>query len=364
MKKYLFVIPSLSKGGAERVVSVLSSELTNQDREAVVVTHFFAENEYPVDPKVKVICLSGLKEKDYRDRMSPFYLLKLAKKLKKAILSEKPDYILPFLWTTCIRTDIALKTSSLKKKVIQTVRNNPNQFPRKKMMKKYRDKLVKCSRITIVQNEDQKKYFPEKFGDKIFVMPNPVSDSVFQIKRKLSDELFKIVAVGRLESQKNFPLLIRAVAELNKSRKNIRLDIFGEGSLREELQDLITKNGLDGIVTLRGRVNDYQTIYGDASAFVLSSDFEGMPNTLMEAMAVGLPCISTDCPTGPSDIIQNEVNGLLIPVNGNTELQEAVKKLMDQPQKAAEMGVRAKESIKQKYSKDVICRLLIKICEK
>ena len=364
MKKYLFVIPSLSKGGAERVVSVLSSELTNQDREAVVVTHFIADNEYPVDSKVKVICLSGLKEKDYREKMNPLYLLKLSQKLRKAIISEKPDYILPFLWTTCIRTDIALLFSSFKKNVIQTVRNNPSQCPEKKLMKLYRNKLVKHSKITIVQNEDQKKYFPDVISNKIFVMPNPVSDAAFQVKREPSSKLFRLVAVGRIESQKNFPLLIQAVSEVYKKHNNIRLDIFGEGTKREELQSLIAKNNLNEIVTLKGRVNDYQTIYGGASAFVLSSDFEGMPNTLMEAMAVGLPCISTDCPTGPSDIIQNEVNGLLIPVNGNSELQESVKKLIDYPKMAAKMGACARESIKQKYSKDVICRLLIKICEK
>lgn len=363
-KKYLFIVPSLSKGGAERVVSVLASELIPKGRDAVVVTHFQAEKEYPVNSAVKIICLSELDEESYRKKMSGTYLIKLAGMLRNVIVQQKPDYILPFLWTTCIRTDLALIGSSLKKKVIQTVRNNPEIFPENDLMKKYRNALVKKSRLTIVQNEQQKKYFPETEWKKIQVLPNPVSPSLLQIERHESVEQFKIVGVGRLESQKNFDLLIDAVAYVATKYKNVTLDIYGEGSMRKELQAHIDSLKLQQVVTLKGRSSDYGEIYGTASLFVLSSDFEGMPNTLLEAMAVGLPCISTDCPTGPSDIIESGKNGILIPTGEKETLAKRIEELIQKSELRDELGVVAKKTIISRYTPEKITQKFINICEK
>ncbi|MDV5136739.1 glycosyltransferase family 4 protein [Enterococcus lactis] len=363
MKKYLFIIPSLSKGGAERVVSVLASELIKQGRECVVVTHFRAEKEYPIEDKVKVVCLSGLDEIEYRKRINKKYLLQLAYQLRKVIFREKPDYIIPFLWTTCIRTDIALMGSSYKKAVIQTVRNNPYIYPESKFEKKYRDMLVRKSRKTIVQNNDQKQYFSTNIQNKIFVLPNPISERLLQVKRSQDSVLFRIVGVGRLEEQKNFEMLIDSVAEVYRSYPEVRLDIYGEGSLFEKLQKHINKFGLNEIITLKGRSNDYDEIYGKASAFVLSSDFEGMPNTLMEAMAVGIPCISTDCPTGPKDIIQSYKNGILVPVGNVGELSRSIVTVIQDEKLRKKFGHEAKETILSKYLPNHIGKLLIKICE-
>ncbi|WP_289130578.1 glycosyltransferase, partial [uncultured Clostridium sp.] len=275
MKKYLFIIPSLSKGGAERVVAVLSSELIEQEREVTVITHFKVKDKYPISPNVKLICLSDLYEEDYRKRISTIYLIRLAKKLRKVILQEKPDYILPFLWTTCVRVDLALIFSKYKKRVIQTVRNNPKIFPSNKLMKVYRNYLVKKSIKTIVQNEEQKKYFKESLHNKIFILPNPVSNDLFNIKRvKLNNEI-KIIGVGRLEKQKNFDMLIEAFRVINSKYKEAKLYIYGEGTLKNHLQQKITNNDLEGNVILQGRSNDYTEIYGDADIFALTSDFEG-----------------------------------------------------------------------------------------
>lgn len=192
-KKYLFVVPSLSKGGAERVVSILASELVKRNRNAVIVTHFRTEKEYPINNDVEVVCLSNLNETEYREKMSAIYLIKLARKLRKEIVRQNPDYILPFLWTTCVRTDFALMGLSLKERVIQTVRNNPTVFPKNSVMKKYRNRLVQKSRLTIVQNKQQKQYFPEAQWEKIKVLPNPVSLELLQVQRCEDKSQFKVV---------------------------------------------------------------------------------------------------------------------------------------------------------------------------
>lgn len=362
--KYLFVIPSLSKGGAERVVSILASELASKERESVIITHFIAEHEYEVGESVKVICLSDLKEPEYRKKISLFFLLQLAWKLRTVIKEENPDYILPFLWTTCVRVDIALLFSRYKKRVIQTVRNNPYIFPEKTLMKKYRDYLVKKSRITIVQNNDQKDYFSLKLHNKIHVLRNPIAEELFSLKPKISKDEIHIIGVGRLEKQKNFSLLIRAFYEVYQKHPNVRLDIFGEGSLQNQLQDEINKLHLGHVAVLRGRSNSYKEIYTKASIFVLSSDFEGMPNTLLEAMAVGLPCIATNCPTGPADIINDEINGFLVSVNDCDKLSNIICKIIESPEISSKISVAAKKTVKELYTSDSVTQNLIRICEK
>ena len=362
-KKYLFVVPSLSKGGAERVVSILASELVKQNREAVVVTHFRADKEYPVNNDVKVVCLSNLNEAEYRKKMSTAYLVKLAGMLRREIIQQEPDYILPFLWTTCVRTDLALMGSSLKGRVIQTVRNNPEVFPKNAMMKKYRNNLVRKSRLTIVQNNQQKQYFPETQWNKIKVLPNPVSSALSQIERREDESQFKIVGVGRLEAQKNFDLLIDAVADVSEKYGNVKLDIYGEGSMKDHLQEHIDCINLGQKITLKGRSSDYSEIYGTASAFVLSSDFEGMPNTLLEAMAVGLPCISTDCPTGPSDIIESGKNGILVPMGDRNRLSQEIENLIQQNEMRIDLSKADKQTILTRYTPEKITQKFISICE-
>ena len=361
--KYLFIIPSLSKGGAERVVSILASELTQQEREVVVITHFKAENEYPVNDNVKIICLSNLDEVTYRKKINIFFLSKLIIELRKQIKKENPDFIVPFLWTTCVRTDLALTGLKLKKRVIQTVRNNPDVFPKKYIMKKYRDYLVKKSNLTIVQNEQQKCYFQNNLWDKIKVLPNPVSPSLLDIDRHENKTKFKIIGVGRLEKQKNFDLLIDVVGTIIKSNVNVTLDIYGEGSMKSELQSHIDNLQLNKYIKLKGRSNDYFDIYGTASLFVLSSDFEGMPNTLLEAMAVGLPCISTNCPTGPAEIICSGKNGILVPVGDKDKMVQAINNLIQQDTLRSNIGKSAKQTIVQEYTPEKITCKFIEICE-
>lgn len=363
MKKYLFVVPSISKGGAERVVSILASQLVKKNREATIITHYKTNFDYIVDKHVKIICLSNLLEDDYRKKINVFFLLKMILKLRKSIIAEKPDFIIPFLWTTCIRVDIAMIFNKNKRKVIQTVRNNPNVYPSNILLKWYRNYLVKKSRLTIVQNNEQKNYFNNKSYNKIQIMPNPVSDFLLDIKKSNNKKIITIIGVGRLEEQKNFPLLIKAFAIINKKKPNTILKIYGEGSKYYELNDLIQKLKLDKKVHLCGRCNDYNEIYGCADLFVLSSNFEGMPNTLLEAMATGLPCISTDCPTGPKEIIKNYENGILININDINGLVDSVFKIINDGNLSNKLSINARKTILNKYSSTKITDTFIDICE-
>lgn len=364
MKKYLFIIPSLSKGGAERVVSLLSNELSKNLKEVTIVVHYRCHDEYKIDKKVKIICLTDMYDEEYKSKINFLFLTKLLIRLRKTIKKEKPDYIIPFLWTTCLRAELALMFSKYRKKIIHTVRNNPNSFPNNSLLKKIRNFMILRAKNTIVQNEEQRKYFKKVSDNKIFILPNPVPKELLKIKHKTNNKYINIIGVGRLEKQKNFDLLIDAFYELHKDLSNIVLNIYGEGSLKQHLTDKINEYNLNLVVNLKGRCNEYSKIYKDADIFVLSSDNEGMPNALLEAMAVGIPCISTNCPTGPSEIIVNKKNGILIKTGDKEELVKALLYLINNQDSRIKIGKNAKEHILNNYSVEEICNRFINICEK
>ena len=361
MSKYLFIVPSLSKGGAERVVSILANGLISQNREATIITHFQTPNSYYVDPKVKIICLSKLYEEEYRKKINVLYLFKLLIKLRHSIISESPDHILPFLWTTCIRTHLALLFTKYSKRTYQTIRNNPKIYPGNKYLNRYRNYLVKKSKITLVQNKQQQDYF-EGFKN-IFVLPNPITNDILNIKRKTNKKQIKIIGVGRLEEQKNFSLLIDAVSELKSKYNHINLVIYGEGSLYKELKEQINKNNMNKCIELYGRCNSPEEMYSNADIYVLSSNYEGMPNTLLESMAIGIACISTNCETGPSEMIINKKNGYLIPINNKEALKEKLISLIENPKLRETFGQNARKHIVENYRVDKITKKLISICE-
>ena len=141
----------------------------------------------------------------------------------------------------------------------------------------------------------------------------------------------KIVSVGRLMPQKNHKLLLDAFDEVNKKYPDYKLEIYGDGPYKDELKDHIASLGLNNSVFLCGQHKDIFEKIKDASMYVLSSDYEGMPNSLIEAMCLGLPCISTKV-SGATDLIKDGENGLLIDIGNKKELTESMKLLIEKPE--------------------------------
>ena len=181
----------------------------------------------------------------------------------------------------------------------------------------------------IFQTQMAKSFFPEYIQKKGFVLQNPVDSS--RIPNPYIGKRKKVfAAVGRLEPQKNFPMLIKAFSEFHKEEKDYKLVIYGEGRERINIENLIKELHLENFVSLPGRNKDVLNCINDCAAFILSSDYEGMPNALIEAMCMGMPVISTDCPSGgPKEIIENEKNGLLIPVNDAQRMVQAMFNIIE-----------------------------------
>lgn len=354
--KFVFVIPTLSMGGAERIVSVLGNTLCRNGQDVTVIKYLDCEDEYKTVPEVKIINLSGGGRAEY-DRMS--FLVKI-RKLRSAIRQESPDYVLPFLFQ--VARDVFFATLGLPFTVIQSIRIDPASGPASRYMRAFRDWLVYRSKCTFVQNEQQRAYFRKGQG-KIHVLYNPVESSYFDLQPAYNSDRFRICAIGRVERQKNFRLLVDAFCRAFPEDGTAELDIYGDGSLKGELINDIAARGREGSIHLKGRTDRIPEVLTTSDLFVLSSDFEGMPNALIEAMAAGLPCISTDCPTGPSDLITDGVNGLLVPVRDVEAMAEAMRRLSRNPESGREMGRRAKETIARLCDADSIAKGMIQIVE-
>lgn len=165
-----------------------------------------------------------------------------------------------------------------------------------------------------------------------------------------------ILAVGRLTPAKDFPTLIRAFAVVRKTRQ-ARLMILGEGEERSRLERLVGKLGLDNDVALPGYVSNPYKFMSRAAVFVLSSRWEGLPTVLIEALALGTPVVSTNCPSGPVEILENGRWGRLVPVGNPEKLAEAILQVLQNPRRASR-DVPAVRRFEQVFATEQYLRVL------
>ena len=304
----LFVSGNLSNGGAQRVISVVSGALAEKNHDVSLLLFSRNEKEYPINDKVKVFSISDSYEEYCK--VSSFSRMKLIRKYLKQL---KPDVAIGFL-----EGGYALYLSSIgmKFKKIASARIDPQiLFKTKGLRAKIDRKWFRASDGVVLQTESQKDRLPSKMLNKSVVIGNPVSDLALKLQKESYSECCKFVMAGRLAKQKNYPMVFRAVSIVKEKYPDVHIDIFGKGSEYDDLAKQLSDMQLEANVSLRGWSEDTIGEFSRHDAYILSSNFEGLPNSLMEAMAVGLPCISTDCPTGPADLISDGVNGYLVPIN-------------------------------------------------
>lgn len=357
MKRILFIIPFLSSGGAERVVSVLSSEMAKLGSDVHLLVFYRIDNEYPLN--CKVVLHTIREDKTEYDSMT---LIEKLKAMRSSFKEIKPNVVLPFI------TYVGLMASAAKIglpiSVVETIRIDPRYGPRKRLLKCMRNISVFFSKCCIVQNRAQLEYFPKWIHNRMFILPNPVSDDFVKKEKVFTDKKIKnIISAGRLEKQKNYHMLISAFSHVAAIHNEVNLCIYGEGSQYNVLKNYIEKLSLKEKVFLCGRTTSMADVLHKSDLFILSSESEGMPNSLMEAMAIGLPCISTNCPTGPADLISDGINGHLIPVGDEKALTAAMNNMIDDADMSIEMGKRARQSILNRYDSEVIAKILMKLIE-
>jgi len=332
-KKITFFLGSLARGGAERVISNLSQDYARNGWKTDICLLLSYKIQYPLDTSTDVIDLSGSTAS--RILRIPYWL----KAIRQFIKAEKPDYIIAF--AARINLLVILACIGLDTRIIISERNDPRFDGRGRLVDFLTKLLYPKAQCLVFQTKKAQDYFSERIKKKSCIIPNPIYVSCLasEIKKK------KIVTVGRLTPQKNQKLLIAAFAKILLFYDDYQLEIFGDGELRSELIAYSEELGIQDSVIFNGVVPNIHERISDAEIFVLSSDYEGLSNALLEAMMMGLPCISTNC-SGIDEYIDHGVNGILVPNSDEDSLVNALTELINNPNLRINLAQNASRSMK------------------
>lgn len=313
--KILFFIGELTEGGAERVISILANNLVERGFDIEILKYYTCDIFYKFDERVKITTVED--NTHTKSKIRNF-------KWVKNYISNNCDIIISFL---AVFNMYALLVCG-NKPIIVADRNDPSKVPSNILLRTTRNILYRKANTVVLQTEHNKNYFSKYVQRKSVVINNPIDlkDNIGLALRTKKENL--IVSVGRLEPQKNQTMLIEAFNEIKKKHNDYKLVIYGEGSYRTQLENSIKELNLEDSVFLPGNQKDIFNKIACAKVFVLSSNYEGMPNALTEAMCLGLPCISTKV-SGANELIDDEINGLLINVNDIETLIINIKRLIE-----------------------------------
>ena len=336
------MISSLIKGGSERVMCNLADYFVQQGHRVTLVTQYRREDEYPLNPQVKRILSQITEEEMGSNRISNFILR--FQKLRNIWKAEKPDAILVFIGKNNF---MALLTAwGLHIPVVVSVRADPNQEYPNRWMRFMARHLFKKAAGVVLQTRECMEFFPKAVKRKSVILHNPVNEVFFENPYEGERE-HTIVTVGRIDENKNQALLLRAFALIAADYPDYQIILYGKGDQEENLKQLA-----DNL----GNVSDVADKIKKAGVFVLTSNTEGIPNALIEAMVLGLPVIATDCPCGgPRDLIEDGVNGILTPVGDVDKMKENLQHILNDLQNALHMGQTARESTAIYREKIVYC---------
>lgn len=340
MKKILFHHNCLEQGGAERVVSNLSNQFAKDGYEVIVATEWEGENEFKLDERVRRIHV-GLEEKDENKKGYVKAIIRVIN-LRKLIKKEKPDVTIGFTRKPLYR--LLMATLGIKTPVIIAVRTDPKGHYDERTDKLLIPLLFPRVDGAVFQTEGQRDFFPKYIREKSTIILNPVSDKYLNVQVPEVKEK-TIVHSGRLVDFKNQPMLIRAFLKVHEKYPEYSLLIYGPDSFdgtKEILEDLIAKNNAAGYIKLMGGSDELEKLLPKGEIYAFSSDWEGLPNALLEAMCLKMPIVATDCPCGgPRTVMTDGVDGILVPVGDEDVYADALCRLIENPDEARKMGENA-----------------------
>lgn len=311
-KKILVVIASIGGGGAERVAVQLANYFTQNNLLVQICYWNESDNEYAIQDSVIINHVS-----------SRFRIFAIAETIREF----KPDVLLSFTDVSNVVSYFAKLMANSKVPHVPTIHNDLKirdshlqlNLKRKRLRVLHKHVCNKSKRIVVV-SEGAKKSLVDYYNipaDKCRCIYNPVLNTVKLIRSQLQTKniTLKIVAAGRLTQQKNYPLLIQVAEQLKNKEFDFSIDIFGEGELENELEQMILHKHLKEHVQLRGFVPNLSEMLENYDLFLMTSSWEGFGNVLVEALESGLKVISTDCPSGPREVLGNGRFGIIVPVN-------------------------------------------------
>ena len=330
MKNICFLIGNLDySGGTERVTSLIANDLVKEDFSISILSFFGGKHPFfGIDKNIRISSLFDKQVSFKREYFNTIY------KIRSFIKSNSIDVLIVVDSNSYIFTLPALM--GLKTKQICWEHFNfkhnlgkPSRDIARKLAARYCDSIV-----TLTETDKNFWLNNTKHNNQIISIPNP---SPFSIKSSLICNNHKtVLAIGRLAHEKGFDLLLKAWIQVNNANPDWQLIIVGEGESRTELEDFIIYNKLSSSVTLIGNTNNVSKYYQEADIFCLSSRFEGFGMVLVEALSFGLPIVSFDCETGPSEIL-NKTGAILVPPEDIEKLSLSLIELMNDGTRRAEI---------------------------
>ena len=318
MKNITFVCQYLAKGGAERVMSILINQFVKYGYKVKLIMLYENIIDYEIDDTVQIIALEWSRKAGIKKRILRW------RQLRKLI---DGDIVISFLYSAIRDTVIA--TLGSQTKLIFSERNDPNNDPEGKLRQIIRDISYFFADKIVFQTSMQMNYFRKNIRKKGIVIEHPVLQN---LPMATEGKKIKIVSVCRLTAQKNIIMSLQAFKNITIKYPEAKYCIYGDGELRREIEEDINRLGLKDSVILHGFCRNIHTEIKDATLYISSSNFEGISNSMLEAMGMGLPVVCTNCPIGGAgEVIKNKENGILVPTNDVKALTEAMLELLDNP---------------------------------
>lgn len=352
--KVCFFIWALVAHGAERVLSIMANEWAQKGWEVVIVTMDDPESKpaYPLADSIEVRPLNLLKDSDsllaaLRNN------IKRVRTLRRTIKEIRPEVLISFIDKDNARAVLA--TRGLGVPIIIGEVTDPSRRSLGWFWEGIRNFTYPRADLIVFQSQAVLNWFPPAVRARGVVIPNPVPlPPLPPPEHPRESATMRAVALGRLSPVKGFDVLVDAFAGAAAKVPTWRLDVWGEGSERKSLEQRVSALGMTEQIQFRGLTDRPFDILRGADLFVMSSHTEGFPNALVEAMACGLPVISTRFGGAVNDIIQDGENGLLVPPGDPGALAAAMVQLMNAPDERARLGGRASEVVERYSTKRVI----------
>ncbi|MBQ3536166.1 MAG: glycosyltransferase [Alistipes sp.] len=311
--KITFVTSTLTSGGSERVMSILANELADRGHNVSIILLRAPNVFYSINDSVKLYFAQDFSKN----------IMGKALWLRKHIQKERPDVVIPFMTSVYCVTIFALLGVNVP--IISSERIDPRFSNR--IIKITRWAFLRFTTHLVVQTQAIKAYYSQSIQQRTTIIPNPITEKVFEKPTDINKK-HRIISVGRLYDQKNQKMMINAFSQIANQYPDYTLVIYGEGPLRQELENYIKSLGLESKVLLPGRTENIVKELYDSEVFCLSSDYEGMSNALLEAVCVGMPVISTRV-SGADDILINGENGLVVNIGDVDGLVVAFQTLLN-----------------------------------
>ena len=337
--KVAFYIGSLHKGGAERVFVNLAEYFLNQDYQVLMVTQYQKEDEYQLTEGIDRVISDITPQETTDSRIVNFW--RRLEKLHRIWKQEKPNLVLSCAGKNNFMTIVSTMFTKTKP-VVSVVGEAKEEYPGK-LMRMLANLLFPHAAGVVLQTERSRSFFSKRVGKTAVILPNSLNPLF--IRPAFNGEREKrIVSVGRMDANKNHEMMIRAFAKLAAKYPEYTLTIYGDGELRSHLEKLIDSLEMSDKVFLPGVILNVADEIEKTSLFLLTSYSEGVSNALIEAMALGLPVIATDVPSGGTiELIEHGKNGWIIPVGDETALEKAMDKLLSDRELAESLGMQARK---------------------